>query len=379
MLAHIDLDAFYASVEELDNPGLKGLPVIVGGMSGRGVVAACSYAARAFGVRSAMPIFMAKKLCPNAVYLPVRMARYQELSRQVMAILDSFSPLVEQISIDEAFVDLRGTYHLWGGDAHSAGMYLKQKIKDRTGLNCSIGVAPLRFLAKIASERSKPNGLLIITDQDEFIASIQLKEVSGVGRSTHANLKELGITNLIDLKKLTPEFMEKRLGKHGLKLWRLAHGEDPREVTPEHEIKSVSHEITFNHDVEDLEVMRSYLLSLCQKVGRRLRNHRLCASTFTLKVKFPDFRQKTFSRTLPAPTDQTMEIYDSLQEMLIENWRLRLMGVGAGNFDKPQQSSLFHAQKLSYLYNAEDILYKRFGIKGITRASTLLLNPRKDK
>lgn len=379
MLAHIDLDAFYASVEELDNPELKGQPLIVGGLNGRGVVSACSYAARKFGVRSAMAIFQARKLCPKAVFLPVRMARYRELSQVVMEILDSFTPVVEQISIDEAFLDLSGTEHLWGGGSLSTARLIKQTIREKTGLSCSIGVAPLRFMAKIASERSKPDGLLLVEDKEQFLQSIKLKEVSGVGARTLVNLQQLGLHNLVDLRNLSPEFVNRRLGKYGMTLWNLAHGEDARGVSPGHTVKSISHEQTFLEDVTDHDIIRSHLMALCQKVARRLRAGGLSASSITLKVKFPDFKLKTFSKSLAQPTDLTLDFYNNLQGFLEKEWKIRLLGVVGSGLNKPAQPGLFNQWRQHSLHQAEDILYERFGPKGITRASTLLTSKGKEK
>jgi DNA polymerase-4 len=374
VLAHIDLDAFYASVEELDNPALAGKPVIVGGLQGRGVVSACSYAARAFGVRSAMPLFMAKKLCPQGVFLPPRMARYCQLSRQVMGVIAAITPLLEQVSIDEAFLDLSGVCHLWGGTVDGAVQTLKNRIKSHTGLNCSVGAAPLRFLAKIASERCKPNGVLIVENIEEFIQTIELREISGIGGKTLVRLKELGLTRLAELQPLNPQFLHKRLGEHGLQLLRLAHGIDPRGINSEHEIKSISHERTFNHDIDDAELIRAALLYLSQKVARRLWADNLMARAVTLKIKFPDFRQQTFSRTLNAPTAAVMDIFHTAAAFLQTKWKLRLLGVGVAHLSPPRQAGLFQNQRLRSLQQAEDYLYKNYGDKGLTRASTLILN-----
>ena len=372
MLAHVDLDAFYASVEELDNPSLAGKPVIVGGLGGRGVVSACSYAARKFGVRSAMPMFRAQSLCPQAVFLPVRMARYKQMSHEVMDILRSFSPDLEQISVDEAFLDLRGVVNLWGGSYAGLGALLKTALKEKTGLNCSVGIAPLRFTAKIASERCKPGGLLVVEDLEEFLATIELKEVSGVGEKSLARLKELGLRRLLDLRGLEADFVEARLGKHGLKLWQLAWGHDPRGVELSHETKSISNEHTFRYDQSEREVILSHLMRLCQKVGGRLRQAGLNAHTVTLKIKFPDFKQKTFSRTLAQPTNLTLDIFNNLEGFITQGVKIRLLGVGVANFREDAQESLFTEQRFQKLHAVEDYLHKRFGNKGLTRASALL-------
>ena len=377
MLAHVDLDAFYASAEELDNPQLKGLPVIVGGLEGRGVVSACSYAARALGVRSAMPMFKARKLCPQAVFMPARMAHYQELSNQVMNILAGFSPCLEQVSIDEAFLDLRGTLHLWGNSPLSAAQALQSAIKRQMGLSCSVGVAPLRFLAKIATERGKPGGVSVVEDVDDFISSIALKEISGVGESALARLREAGLTRLAELQDLPCELLERLLGRHGVKLWHMARGQDPRGVTPERTAKSIGHEITFEHDIADPDLLNAHLLQLCQKVARRLRGHELSAASLTLKIKFPDFRQKTFSRALAEPSADALEIYKILRGFLRPGQSCRLLGVTASRLSPPAPPGLFQKNKLNSLHRAEDSLYQRFGSRALTRAGALLAQPSK--
>ncbi|MDR1397952.1 MAG: DNA polymerase IV [Desulfarculales bacterium] len=374
MLAHVDLDAFYASVEELDQPEIKGRAVIVGGLEGRGVVSSCSYAARRFGVHSAMPISQARRLCPRGVFLPVRMSRYQEASCQVMDILSRFSPVLEQISVDEAFMDLRGVTHLWGGSPAQTGLKIKETVRKEAGLNCSVGIAPLRFLAKIASERSKPDGLLLVDDVEGFLPTVELKEVSGVGAKTLRLLGDLGAHKLFDLRSFPPPLLERRLGKHGPELLRLAWGRDERGLEPQRQVKSVSHETTFAQDLARKDIILSHLMVLCQKVGTRLRQAGMCAGTFTLKIKYPDFKQKTLSSSSGQPTDQTLDIFNRLHGFVEEGTAIRLLGVGAGNLRPARQDGLFNRGRQQALHQAEDYLQRRFGLRGLTRARTLLLD-----
>jgi DNA polymerase-4 len=374
MLAHVDLDAFYASVEELDQPDLKGRAVIVGGLGERGVVSSCSYAARRFGIRSAMPMSQARRLCPQGVFLPVRMSRYQEASSQVMAVLSCFSPALEQISVDEAFMDLHGVTHLWGGSAAQTGLMIKEAVRKETGLNCSVGIAPLRFLAKIASERSKPDGLLLVDEAEEFMSTVDLGEISGVGAKTLRVLRDLGAHKLFDLRSLPPGLLERRLGKHGLDLLCLAWGRDQRGVATEQQVKSISHEITFARDLARRDIILSHLMVLCQKVGTRLRQAGLYAGTFTLKIKYPDFTQKIFSSSSSRPTDQTLDIFNRLHGFVKEGTAIRLLGAGAGNLRPARQNELFNHGRRQSLHQAEDYLQQRFGPRSLTRARTMLLD-----
>ncbi len=251
-IMHLDMDAFYAAVEQADNPELRGRPVIVGG-SHRGVVSAASYEARVFGVHSALPMFQARKLCPQGVFLPVRMSRYREVSRQVMAILAGVSPLVEQVSIDEAYVDLTGTEKMHGPLPEFARR-LKTEIKEKTGLTCSIGLAPNKFLAKIASDLHKPDGLTIIPEAEvpEFLNALPIDKIPGVGAKTRSKLQALGVTKTGELLEYPRSFWQKQLGKSGLLLYERALGLDPAPVSPDTEPKSCGAENTLPQDTDDL-------------------------------------------------------------------------------------------------------------------------------
>lgn len=377
MIAHVDMDAFYASVEADDNPELRGRPLVVGGGK-RGVVSAASYEARAFGVHSAMPIFQAKRLCPDLVMTPVRMERYVAVSRKVMDTLGSFSPLVEPISVDEAFVELSGTRRLWGGP-HQTGAAIKQAVLAATGLKCSVGIAPLRFLAKIASDRDKPDGLTVVEDVEAFLHTVALKEVSGVGPRAQAKLKQLGLTKLTQVRPLGQKRLSRLLGRFGDRLWELANGIDPAGVHPGREIKSVSNELTFEQDLLKGDRLSAHLLALSQKVARRLRKRDLAGRTVTLKLKHADHRLITRSQSLAGPTDRTEVIYGHARDLLgaySSVGPFRLIGVGVSGLDEgePRPGDLFgedQSRRAGPLESAEDELARRFGNGAITRAGAL--------
>lgn len=373
-IMHIDMDAFYASVEQVDHPELKGKPVIVGG-SRRGVVSAASYEARKFGVHSAMPIFQAKRLCPRGVFLPVNMRRYKEVSRRVMAMLDRISPLVEQISIDEAFIDITGTESLHGTPVELA-TWIKQEIFRKTSLTCSVGIAPNRFLAKIASDLDKPDGMTVLGEEDvpEFLRSLPIGKIPGIGKKTGEFLRELGVSVAADVLRFPLSFWVKRLGKYGARLYEKAQGIDDTPVTPHADPKSCSAEDTFEKDVSDIEVLRRWLLVQAESVGRELRRDGLLGKTVTLKVKFSDFKMITRSRTLQEPTNSTQVIFtiasQLLDEVKISN-KVRLTGVGVSNFcGNVQQLRLFSEScslKQERLDRALDDIEDRFGKKALRR------------
>ncbi|MBN2397053.1 MAG: DNA polymerase IV, partial [Deltaproteobacteria bacterium] len=281
----MDMDAFYASVEELDNPALKGRCVIVGGQSERGVVSAANYEARKFGVHSAMPIFQARRRCPGAIFLPPRMSRYRELSARIMDILREFSPLVEPISIDEAYVDVTGCERLFGG-VEEIALRIKLKIKEEVGLTCSLGGAPNKFLAKIASDMDKPDGLTIIAPEtvDRFIESLPIHKVPGVGKNTQERLRLMGISALGDVKRYPEEVMMRRLGTFGHRLAEFARGIDRSAVTPVTEMKSVSAEETLPADTDDRGLLKRYVLGQAERVARELRGAGVRGRTISIKI-----------------------------------------------------------------------------------------------
>lgn len=350
---HIDMDAFYASVEQLDNPELRGKPVIVGGSSMRGVVSASSYEARKFGVRSAMPIFQAKRLCPHGLFVKVRMWRYKEVSREVMAVLHSFSPLVEQASIDEAYIDAGGLTRVFG-PVEDMAKALKEAVRGRTGLTCSIGLAPVKFLAKIASDMSKPDGLTVIYPEDmpALLAKLPVERIPGVGRKTMPELKRLGVTYAADVVRYPKDFWERKLGKAGQALYERAQGIDDRGITPFEPPKSESAENTFEADTLDREYLTTWLLRQAERVGRNLRKQNLAGRTITLKVKYADFTNVTRARTLDAPTNLTRVIFDTAVELLAElnpAKKLRLIGVGVSHFGDEEKKAVPKMEQLSLL------------------------------
>ncbi|MGD2125958.1 MAG: DNA polymerase IV [Desulfobacteraceae bacterium] len=380
VILHLDMDAFYASVEQMDNPELRGRPVIVGGTSNRGVVSAASYEARKFGIHSAMPIFQAKKRCPKAVFRPVRMGRYKEVSEQVMAILESYSPLIEQVSIDEAYMDISGLDRLYG--SHEAiARKLKQGIKQTTSLSCSIGIAPNKVLAKIASDMHKPDGLTIIahSDVDPFIARLPIKQVPGVGKKTAQRLRNLGVITLGDIRRITEHTLSEKIGKFGSRLLALCKGIDDSPVVPYREAKSISSEETLRADTSDMELLKQELLAQAEIVGRRLRNKGLKGGTVTVKLKRSDFTLITRSLTLEASTHSTNTLYERGLQLLEEfdlSGKFRLIGIGVSNLvsahEAPKQLSLFdkgdsRAKSWGDVEKAVDVIRDRFGRDAIKR------------
>lgn len=370
---HLDMDAFYASVEQQDNPELRGKPVIIG-HNMRGVVSAASYEARVFGVRSAMPVAQAKRLCPHGVYLPGRMRRYAEVSRQVMAVLGEASPLVQQASVDEAYVDVTGVERLFGPPQAVARM-LQEKVRAATGLSCSIGVAPVKFVAKIASDFRKPGGITVVEPEDvlAFLETLPVGRIPGVGAKMLGKLSQLGVVTCADVRRYSLTFWEDRLGEWGRALFDRAWGHGSDRVTPEHETKSTSAENTFDADTADPAFLKRWLTRQSERVGADLRAHGWKGRTVTLKVKFADFRQITRSKTI-APTDSDETIYATAAALLDDvnlAPRVRLVGVGVSNFAKvPQQLSLFpdeKAEKMSRIDKALDAIRGKHGRAAVQR------------
>ena len=348
MIVHIDMDAFYASVEQLDNPWLKGKCVIVGGTSNRGVVSASSYEARKYGVRSAMPIFQARQKCPDGVFVPPRMERYKEMSKKIMAILREFSPRVEVVSIDEAYIDISGSQRLHG-DPEMVAMNIKTEILKNLGLTCSAGVAPGKFLAKVASDMNKPDGLTIIRPQDvdQFIRRLPVQKVPGVGKKTCVHLASMGIKTLGDVEKFPAKMLTDRLGKFGRRLIELSSGIDNSKVTPWSPHKSISSEHTLTQDTRDKKLLLKYILKQSEEIARQLRKAGFRARTITLKIKHADFKQFTRSKTINTPTRSSETIYRHAVDLL-DNYQLtkqvRLIGVGTSGFQsagQPVQLTLF--------------------------------------
>jgi DNA polymerase-4 len=383
MILHIDMDAFYASVEERDNPELVGKPVIVGGTAeGRGVVMAANYVARQSGVHSAMPAATAGRLCPQAIFLPPRMEHYAQISREIREILQQFTPLVEPLSLDEAFLDVTGCEGLFG-PAAEIGREVKAEIRQKVRLVASVGVAPNKFLAKIASDLKKPDGFVVVDPKDvqAFLDPLPVGRLWGVGKVCEKTLHKLGITTIGQLRQLSAEILECHFCKPGRHLWKLAHGIDDRRVVPDRDAKSISHETTFEQDIDDLEIMRIWLLQLTEQVSRRLRRHHLVGQTVQLKIRFSDFRTITRSRTLAEPTNITKEIWHAAVELLTrrlptQRKAVRLLGVGVSGLECEQgrQGLLFDGQqreKQQKLDEATDRIQDRFGSAALKRAAAL--------
>ena len=335
---HVDMEAFFDSVEELFDPSLKGKPVVVGGRPNeRGVVAAASYAARKFGVHSAMPLRTAYKLCPQAIFVDGHPSRYRECSEKVFKVLQQFTPQVEMASIDEAYLEMTGTDRLLGPPLRAAHS-LHERMKVDTQLNCSVGIATSRLVAKVASDQAKPNGVLWIPAGEEpnFLAPLQVRKIPGVGKVMEQNLHSLGIKTVGDLAQLDEPFLEERFGKWGLALAGKSHGFDAggwfdSDIGSDMDPKSISHEHTFSHDTADEPQIEAILSRLSEMVGRRLREHNLHARTIQLKLRYSDFSTITRAHTLAAPTQLDTEIHEEIRTLFRANWKrgqtIRLLGV----------------------------------------------------
>jgi DNA polymerase-4 len=384
LILHVDMDAFYASVEQRDQPQLQGQAVIVGGTpEGRGVVAAANYQARKAGVHSAMPAARAKRLCPEAVFLPSRLDRYAEVSRQIRDIFHRYTPLVEPLSLDEAFLDATGSESLFGSSME-IGQQIKQQIADELQLVASVGVAPNKFLAKLASDLEKPDGFVVVDagGVQQFLDPLPVARLWGVGRVTGQVFEQLGVETIRNLRQLPQETLRQHFGEQGQHLWQLAHGIDDRQVVPDREAKSVSHETTFAQDIDDLEALRAWVLELTEQVVRRLRRHKLLGRTVQLKVRFSNFQTITRSTTLPQPTNLTQVIWKTADRMLSDrlpanHLPVRLLGVGVSGFDHSDQvqHTLFVDEDLAAQTNldqAADQIRDKFGSSSIGRGSGLL-------
>jgi len=382
-IIHLDMDAFYPSVEVLDNPALKGKPVIVGGGEERGVVSSASYEARKFGIYSAQPVAKAKRLCPHGIFLPVRMSRYQEVSRQAFEIFHRFTPLVEPLSIDEAFLDVTRSTRLFGSPENIAKK-IKQIISAETGLTISAGVAPSKFVAKIASDMDKPDGLTVVHADEvrDFLDALPVQKMWGVGKVTQLLLSRLNIHTFRDLRQTPVKILEKRFGKQGTKIQLLAMGIDERDVIPEHDVKSIGHELTFAQDILSMDAAQKELLALGNKVARRMRHKGLKGKTVTLKVKYSDFVQVTRSTTLSKSTDDGSEIYSIacrlLKESEVTKKPIRLLGISLsqlGFLGSGTQLSLFDhdpsSRKRERLNTALDSVCEKFGDKSVVPGTLL--------
>lgn len=380
-ILHVDMDAFFAAIEQRDNSALMGKPVVIGadpkGGRGRGVVSTCSYEARKFGIHSAMPISIAYKRCPKAVFLPVDSEKYNQASNEIYDIFYNFTPKVEMISIDEAFLDITGSFHLFGGPLETCKL-LKSRIKEKTKLTASVGLAPTKMVAKIASDIDKPDGLVIVGQGEvlDFLWPLDIDKIWGLGKKSKVIFNDLGIKTIGDLAKKDLKEVESILGKNGAYFWTLANGIDERGVETEEEAKSISNEHTFAEDAGDKRIIEAALISLCEKVSGRLRQEGLKGRTITLKIRLEGFLTYTRAKTLDKPTNFMDTIYKTIKELLDKfnrkGKKVRLVGVKVSNFAQGEvQATLFEEkdeEKQESIHKAIDKIKNKFGREAIFRA-----------
>ena len=386
-IIHVDMDAFFASVEQRDNSKFRGRPVIVGANpkngKGRGVVSTCSYEARRFGIHSAMPISIAFKRCPDAVFLPVDMKKYAQVSEQIFDILYDFTPEIEPVSIDEAFLDITGSYRIFGSPFEVCKQ-IKLKIKNELNLNASVGLASIKMAAKIASDLNKPDGLLEIREENllVFLWPLGVDSIPGLGGKTKDILKKRGIEKIGDLAKRDPKELIRILGKNGLYFWKLANGVDDRAVKASDKAKSISNEFTFLEDTADIKKIESKLLALCEKVSTRLRQQGLKGKTIGLKVRFEGFNTYTRAVTIQEASNFVEVIYTVIKNLYYDSFKkstqkVRLIGVKVSTLIPINFSdTLFKEdafQEKEKLYKAVDKIKERFGDKAIYRAGSKVL------
>jgi DNA polymerase-4 len=377
-ILHVDMDAFYASVEQLDNPALRGKPVLVGGSGPRGVVTAASYESRVFGCRSAQPMSVALRLCPHAIVVKTNFHRYREVSNQVFALFHQITPLVQPLSIDEAFLDVTGSIALFG-DPVTIATRVRRQIVETTGVTASIGVAPNKFLAKLASDMNKPDGMTIIrpADIEPMLAPLPVSRIFGVGPATEKRLAGIGIKTFADLRKIDPGILALRVGDdEAARYKRLAWGEDDRPVEPDRTAKSIGQEETFGHDLADPDAVRAVLLQHAEEVGRRVRRNGLFARGVVVKIRFGDFQTITRRTMLATATDVTADLWQAGRG-LFDEWArksfqpVRLIGLSATDFAAPEaQLELFEDgshQKQQRLDATLDKIRQKFGEDGIRR------------
>lgn len=376
-ILHVDLDAFFAAVEQRDRPELRGKPVIVGGggPNDRGVVSTASYEARKFGVHSAMPLRTAGRLCPHGIFVPVDGRKYQAESRKVMAILRRFTPQVQPVSIDEAFLDVTASRALFG-DGEAIARQIKAAVVNEVGLTISVGVATTKLVAKVASDLRKPDGLVVVPPGDEavFLAPLAISRLWGVGEKTAAALAEFGVRTIGDLAALPPDALEHRLGKHGASLVARAHGIDPDPVAGGEAAKSIGHEHTFDRDTADPEVLERTLLGMADGVAGRLRSSGIRAVTITLKLRDSSFHTITRQTSLEVPADLTEPIFEAALALLrreLHGQKIRLVGVTASNFRDREQLAMFDEREDPRRHAAAaalDLIRGKYGSRAVTRA-----------
>lgn len=387
-ILHVDMDAFYASVEVRRDPALAGRPVLVGGRGGRGVVASASYEARRYGVTSAMPMARALRLCPGAVVRSPDFAAYQEASAALREVLESVTPLVEPLALDEAFLDVAGAVRLFGPPP-AIGTRLRERIRTELGLPASVGVAPNKFLAKLCSGKAKPDGLLHLRAGDvrAFLDPLPVRDLWGVGEQTAARLDRFGLRTVADIARTGRPTLARIIGHAAAaQLCELARGEDLRPVTPHEPAKGMSAEETFDRDIDDPAVLRRELLRLSETVARRLRRAEVSGRTVTLKLRYANFQTITRSRTLEVPTDHATELHREVAALLdrlrLERVRVRLVGVGVTNLvpaSAARQLRLLADDRWAVLERAADVARRRFGEQAVTRGALLEHEARADE
>jgi DNA polymerase-4 len=381
-IAHVDMDAFFAAIEQRDEKSLRNKPVVVGSDpkagKGRGVVSTCSYEARKFGIHSAMPISIAYRKCPHAVFLPVNMEKYIAVSEHIHKILYDFTPDIEPVSIDEAFLDITGSYHLFGTPLETC-LSIKSRIKKETDLTASVGLAPTKMAAKIASDLKKPDGMVEVTQEGllEFLRPLDIRKLWGLGEKSEKIFRDMGINTIGDIAGKDPVQMQALFGKNGMDFWQLANGIDDRVVETEREAKSISNEFTFDEDTFDSEKIRSMLLSLCEKVSDRLRHESLKGRTITLKIRLEGFQTYTRANTIYPATNHVDDIYQTIKD-LYNNFdtkfkKVRLVGVKVSSLlSSDLKDDLFSANfddRKEKMHKAIDRIKDKFGDGSIYRAA----------
>lgn len=376
-IAHIDCDAFYATIEKRDNPDIADKPVVVGGGT-RGVVAAACYVARTYGIRSAMPMFEAKRRCPDAIVIKPNMAKYVQVGREVRRAMFALTPLVEPLSIDEAFLDLSGTERLHGKSAAKALAAFATQVERDLGITVSIGLSANKFLAKIASDLDKPRGFAVLgeTEAVSFLASKPVGFIYGVGAVNAARLAADGFRVIADLQRADEHDLMRHYGEEGLRLWRLARGIDRRSVNPERDTKSISAETTFNHDIGEFRPLEQHLWELTERVSARLKANALAGSTVTLKLKSADFKTRTRARALGAPTQLASRIFAAGRDLLTHEvgaTRFRLIGIGVSNLEDAVGNDLADLidRRAAEAEHAVDRLRSKFGRNAVVKGLAL--------
>ena len=379
-ILHVDMDAFYASVEALDDPALDAVPVIVGGLGPRGVVATANYAARRFGVHSAMPMGQARRLCPQARFIRPRMERYRAVSRAVFTVFEEFTPLIEGLSLDEAFLDVTGSLRLFGS-ARAMAVQVRKRIHAVTGLTASVGVAHNKFLAKLASDVRKPDGLTVVESArvQEFLDPMPITRLWGIGKRTAPRLRALGLLTIGQLRRADPDVVHQALGNRAEHFMQLARGEDDRPVVSSRPVRSISHEVTFDTSLRDASELLAELQAQTDRVGARLRASGLLARTVTVKIRDDRFHTVTRSRSMVAPTRDTRTLH-ALARALFTTWQaqhrstaVRLLGMGVSSLEPDVgRADPGDREAGQGLDDVVDAINQRFGSDGIAHARTLL-------